>query len=377
MSTVETPAALSTAYRPTVAEIDLDAIRHNVRTVKPPDAEVMAVVKANGYGHRAVPVARAALEGGATWLGVALVEEGQALRDAGIEAPILVLTEFPPGSERQALAARLTPTLYSERALRALAETAPAEGTSVHMKVDTGMHRVGIPPEQAPALAEGVRAAGFPIEGVWTHFARAEEPGHATTARQLELFLEVCAELEGLGIRPRYRHAANSGATIASPETHLDLVRVGAAIYGIAPGPGLAGALELRPAMTLRSAVTHKKRVPPGHGISYGHTFRTERETTIATVPIGYADGYLRSLSNEGRVLIRGRRYPVVGNVTMDHLMVDCRDETVEVGDDVVLFGRQGDAEIRVEEVAAWAGTIGYEIVCAVSERVPRRVTVD
>ena len=373
MSPLETLA--STGFRPTVAEIDLEAVRHNVRTVKPADAEVMAVVKANGYGHRAIPVARAALEGGATWLGVALVEEGLALRDAGIEAPILVLTELPPGSERQALAARLTPTVYSGRAIDALGE-ATSEDVGVHLKIDTGMHRVGIPPEQAPALVEQASRAHLAIEGIWTHFARAEEPGDATTARQLELFLEVCDTLEQQGINPRYRHAANSGATIASPETHLDLVRVGAAIYGIAPGPLLVGALDLRPAMTLRSAVTHAKRVPPGHGISYGHRHRTTAEVTIATVPIGYADGYLRSLSNTGQVLIRGARYPVVGSVTMDHLMVDCGDDPIEVGDDVVLFGRQGQQEIRVEEVAAWAGTIGYEVVCAVSERVPRRVAV-
>jgi alanine racemase len=365
----------STGFRPTVAEIDLEAVRHNVRAVKPPSSELMAVVKANGYGHRAIPVARAALDGGATWLGVALVEEGIALRDAGIEAPILVLTEFPPGSEREALAAGLTPTAYSGRAVRSLAET--GTGVGVHVKVDTGMHRVGIPPAEAPALVEEAVASGLSIEGLWTHFAMAEEPGDPTTHRQLELFLEVCETLASRGIRPRYRHAANSGATLAAPDTHLDLVRVGAAIYGIAPGPALKDRLGLRPAMTLRSAVTHIKRVPPGHGISYGHRYRTERETTIATVPIGYADGYLRSLSNRGRVLIRGTRYPVVGSVTMDHLMVDCGDDPVAVGDDVVLFGRQGEAEISVEEVAGWAGTIGYEIVCAVSERVPRRVTVE
>ena len=200
---------------------------------------------------------------------------------------------------------------------------------------------------------------------MWTHFARAEEPGNETTARQLELFLEVCSTLERQGIRPRYRHAANSGAAIASPETHLDLVRVGAALYGIAPGPTLIDLANLRPAMTLRSAVVHMKRVPAGHGISYGHSHRTTRETTIATIPIGYADGYLRALSNKGKVLIRGKRYPVVGSVTMDQLMVDCGDDPVAPGEDVVLFGRQGDAEIRVEEVAAWAGTASATRSCA------------
>lgn len=377
MTSVGSPAVVATGFRPTVAEIDLEAVRHNVRTVKPADAELMAVVKANGYGHRAIPVARAALQGGATWLGVALVEEGLALREAGIEAPVLVLTELPRGSERDAIDAQLTPTVYSERAVRSLASAASDQSLGVHLKVDTGMHRVGIPPAEAPGLAEAVLEAGLRIDGIWTHFAKAEEPGDPTTARQLELFLDVCDTLEGRDIRPRYRHAANSGATMSEPGTHLDLVRVGAAIYGIAPGPGLFGTLDLAPAMTLRSAVTHWKRVPPGHGISYGHRYRTDRETNIATIPIGYADGYLRSLSGRGHVLIRGVRYPVVGSITMDHLMVDCGNDPVEVGDDVVLFGKQGEAEIRVEEVAAWAGTIGYEIVCAVSERVPRRVTVD
>jgi alanine racemase len=370
-------SVVATGFRPTVAEVDLDAIRHNVRAVKPEGAELMAVVKANGYGHRAIPVARAALQGGATWLGVALVEEGLALREAGIDAPILVLTELPPGSEREAIEKRLTPTVYSERALSAIADAAPSEGVGVHVKVDTGMHRVGIPPQEAAGLVERVLAEGQQLEGLWTHFARAEEPGSETTARQLELFLEVCSDLDARGVRPRYRHAANSGATMSMPESHFDLVRVGAALYGIAPGPELAGSYDLRPAMTLRSAVTHTKRVPPGHGISYGHQHRTFMETTIATIPIGYADGYLRSLSNTAHVLIREKRYPVVGAITMDHLMVDCGDDAIGPGDDVVLFGRQGEDELRVEEVAAWAGTIGYEIVCAVSERVPRRVTVD
>ena len=369
-------SVVGTGFRPTVAEIDLDAVRHNVRTIKPADAELMAVVKANGYGHKAIPVARAALQAGATWLGVALVEEGLALREAGLDAPILVLTELPTGSERDAIERRLTPTVYSERALNAIADSAPPGGVGVHVKVDTGMHRVGIPPQEAAVLAERVLAEGQQLEGLWTHFARAEEPGNETTARQLELFLEVCSDLESRGIRPRYRHAANSGATMSMPESHFDLVRVGAALYGITPGPELTGSFDLRPAMTLRSAVTHTKRVPPGHGISYGHQHRTTVETTIATIPIGYADGYLRSLSGTAHVLIRGKRYPVVGTITMDHLMVDCGNDAIDTGDEVVLFGRQGEDELRVEEVASWAGTIGYEIVCAVSERVPRRVTV-
>ena len=357
-------------FRPTVAEIDLEAIRHNVRALKPPASELMAVVKADGYGHGDVAVARAALEAGATWLGVALVEEGLRLRDAGIEDPILVLSEAPPGSEGDALAAGLTPTCYTDDGLRGLAGAGP--GSALHVKVDTGMHRVGLSPERSVGFCEAVGRLGLQIGGVWTHFARSEELGDPTTDEQLKRFEEVLAALEAAGHRPRYRHAANSGATIVRPEAHFDLVRVGIGMYGILPGPQLEGAVDLRPAMTLRSRVSMVRRLPAGEAISYGHRYRLERESTIATVPIGYADGYMRALSNVGRVLIGGRRHPVAGTVTMDHLMVDCGDHLVRPGDEVVLLGRQGDQEIRAEEVAEWAGTIGYEVVTSVSGRVPR-----
>lgn len=361
-------------FRPTVAHVDLGAVRHNVRALRPPDAEIMAVVKANGYGHGDVPVARAALEAGAAWLGVALVEEGIRLREAGIEAPILVLTEFPPGSEKDALTASLTPSLYSERGLEALVEACRALGrpAGVHIKVDTGMHRVGLPPEQAVSLAEHARHQGLQIEGVWSHLAVSEEPEDEANARQLVLFRQILDDLDRAGVRPLYRHVANSGATIALPQSHLDLVRVGIAAYGISPGPAVAGRVDLRPAMSLRSRVALVKRVAAGEGISYGLRYAPQWDATIATVPVGYADGYLRSLSGRGQVLIGGKRYPVAGTVTMDQLMVDCGDDRVERGDEVVLFGEQDGQLITAEEVAGWAGTIGYEVVCAVSERVPR-----
>lgn len=361
-------------FRPTVAHVDLGAVRHNVRALRAPDAELMAVVKANGYGHGDVPVARAALEAGAAWLGVALVEEGIRLREAGIEAPILVLTEFPPGSEKDALTASLTPTLYTERGLEALVEACRALGrpAGVHIKVDTGMHRVGSSPGEAVSLAEDARHRGLEIEGVWSHLAVSEEPEDEANARQLALFGQVLDDLDRAGVRPRYRHLANSGAAIALPESHLDLVRVGIAAFGISPGPAVAGRVDLRPAMSLRSRVALVKRVAAGEGISYGLRYAPERDATIATVPVGYADGYLRSLSGRGRVLIGGKRYPVAGTVTMDQLMVDCGDDRVERGDEVVLFGEQDGQRITAEEVAGWAGTIGYEVVCAVSERVPR-----
>jgi alanine racemase len=314
------------------------------------------------------------LEAGATWLGVALVEEGLRLRDGGIDAPILVLTEFPRGSEKEALAAKLTPTLYTEEAVASVADAAAAlgRGGPVHVKVDTGMHRVGVAPELASRLCLGIRDAGLELEGVWTHFAAADDPDDPSAGEQLDRFRRVLAELERDGVRPRYRHAANSAAVLALPDSHLDLVRVGIALYGIAPGPALEGRAELRPAMSLRSQVTLTKRVAPGEGVSYGLRYRLERESTVATVPVGYADGYHRAASGRAQVLIRGRRYPVAGTVTMDQITVDCGDDPVQAGDEVVLFGSQGEQEIRAEELAGWAGTIGYEVVCSVSDRVPR-----
>jgi alanine racemase len=360
-------------FRPTVAEVDLGAIRHNARALKPPSAELMAVVKANAYGHGDVPVAAAAVEAGASWLGVALVEEGLRLREAGMEVPILVLTEFPPGSEKDALAAELTPTLYTDRGVDAVSEAARAIGRTpgVHVKLDTGMHRVGLDPGRLAPFLDRLRDRGLELQGLWTHFASAEDPEDPSAGRQLELFLRVAGDADAGGHRPRYLHAANSGAVLAMPRAHLDLVRVGVALYGISPGPALDGRVALRPAMSLRSRVSLVKRVAAGEGLSYGLRYRLRREATVATVPVGYADGYFRALSERGRVLIRGRRYPVAGTITMDQLLVDVGDERVEAGDEVVLFGAQGNERIPVEEVASWAGTIGYEVVCAIGDRVP------
>ena len=369
-STVESRTGRAVRSRPTVAVIDLDAIRHNVRLLKPERAELMAVVKANAYGHGDAAVARAALEAGATWLGVAEIEEGAGLRDAGIDAPILMLSEFPSGAEREGLEAGLTPTVYTDEGLRGLASAAQ-ETVRVHLKVDTGMHRVGMSPERTPDLVRAAIDAGFVIEGLWTHLAKADEPHDPLSANQVDAFRGVVARLARIGVRPRFVHAANSAATMTLPDAHFDLVRTGIAMYGILPGPNLPDP-GLRPAMSLRSAVTLVKRVPAGEGISYGHHYRLDRESNIATVPVGYADGYSRLLSGKGHLIIRGRRLPVAGAVTMDQLMVDCGDQPVEVGDEVVLIGSQGDMRIGAEEVAAWMGTIPYEVVCGVSERVPR-----
>jgi alanine racemase len=359
-------------FRPSWVRVDLDAIRHNARVLKPASAELMAVVKANGYGHGAVEVARAALEAGATWIGVALVEEGLELREAGIEAPILVLSELPAGSEAVAVAHRLTPTLYSDGALRRLQTAAPGR-VAVHVKVDTGMHRVGIwPPGDAAAFCARVEAAGLEVEGLFTHFARSEED-EATTKEQLTRFLEAADAVRAAGTSLRLLHAANTGATLRHPESHLDLVRPGIGLYGIEPAPGVGADLGLRPALTWRSEVSLTKRLPPGEGISYGHRFRTERQTWVATVPVGYADGYPRQLTNVGEVLIRGRRCAVAGTVTMDQLTVDCGDLEVEAGDEVVLIGSQGEERIDADGLGRRFGTIGYEIVSRIGARVPRR----
>jgi alanine racemase len=362
------------AFRPTVAEIDLDAIRHNARVLKPATAELMAVVKAGGYGHGAVEVSRAALEAGATWLGVALVEEAMELRDAGIEAPVLVLSEPPAVAALDVLGEDITPTVYTDEGVDALVEAARRVGrdSPIHVKVDTGMHRVGLhPPERAVEFVERAVRLGCRFEGLWTHFATAEDD-EATTMTQLETFLAVADRLGAEGLRPRYLHAANSAATIRYPETHLDLVRVGVAMYGLEPGGGLAASAGLRPALVWRSAVSAVRRLPAGHAISYGHHYRLERETVVATVPVGYADGYRRALSSRADVLIGGKRRRVAGTVTMDQLMADCGQDEVRPGDEVVLIGRQGSEEVTVGELAGLSETIDYEIACGIGPRVPR-----
>jgi alanine racemase len=363
-----------TRFRPTVVEVDLDAIRHNVRLLMPERAELMAVVKADGYGHGDAPVARAALEAGATRIGVALVEEGLGLRDAGIGAPILVLSEFPPGSEKEALAVELVPTVYTAEGLAGVAEAAAAldRRVGVHLKVDTGMHRVGLwPPSAATGFARSILDAGLELEGLWTHFAASEEDDDGTR-EQLRRLLDARDALALAGVRPACVHAANSAATIRLPESHLDLVRPGAAVYGLDPGGGIGPAFGLRPALTWRSAVTMTKRLEAGERVSYGWRYALEGDATIATVPVGYEDGYQRALSSRAEVLIHGRRRRVAGTVTMDQILVDCDGDDVRAGDEVVLIGAQGEERITAEELGAHVGTIGYEMVTAISERVPR-----
>ena len=367
------------SFRPVVAEVDLDAVRANVATLLScaGGAALMAVVKAGGYGHGAVEVARAALDAGATWLGVALVEEGAELRAAGIDAPILLLSEPPIGAASAVVAERLTPVVYRAPYVDALAKAAEAAGVdrlAVHLKVDTGMHRVGCTLDEAEPLARKIAWRDpLYLEGVMTHLAVADEPGNPLTGVQLQRFEDVLSQLTSGGNAPDVVHAANSAATIAVPEARYDLVRCGIAVYGIAPAPVMEGSAPLRPAMRLRAEVAHVQRLPAGEGISYGQHYRLERESTVAVVPAGYADGVARRLFEVGgEVLIGGQRHPVAGAVTMDQFMVDCGDADVAPGDEVVILGRQGGEEITANEIAARLGTIGYEITCAVGPRVPR-----
>jgi alanine racemase len=369
--------------RPTWAEVDLDAITHNAevlcRMVAP--AELCAVVKAWAYGHGPVEAAEAALRGGASWLGVALVEEGRQLRAAGVTAPILVLSEPPVAAFADVVAHDLVPTIYTfdgiEAAAKAVVQSGRAAPLPAHVKVDTGMHRVGADPRTAVAVARAVAAQPeLELQGLYTHFAVADEPARDDfTQGQLAAFTAVVAELATAGIRPPLTHAANSAGAIAHPEARLDLVRCGIALYGHAPSTPLAEASRsLRPALSLKARVSYVKHVEAGESISYGLRYTLKERTVVATVPIGYADGVPRRLSEcGGEVLVGGMRRPIAGTVTMDQLTVDCGpDADVAVGDEVVLIGRQGDTEVTAWEWADRLGTIPYEVLCGVSQRVPR-----
>ncbi|MGZ8629928.1 MAG: alanine racemase [Actinomycetota bacterium] len=364
-----------TMLRPTWVEVDLDAIGHNVRTLSFEGVEVMAVVKADGYGHGDVRVAEAALGAGAAWLGVALVEEGLGLRVAGIEAPILVLSEFPPGSEVAAVAAALTPTLATDAGLERLAAAAGELPVplGVHVKVDTGMHRVGVwPPEEAAGFVERVVHAGLDLEGLWTHLACADTD-EVTTKEQLERFAGVIASVRDVGHRPRVLHAANTAGAVDHPASRFDLIRPGIGIYGVEPAPGVGTGMGLRPALTWRSAITAVRRLPAGRRVSYGHRYALPKDSWVATVPVGYADGYPRAGSSRADVLIGGRRCRVAGSVTMDQLIVDCGELEPHQGDEVVLVGTQDAETVSAWELAERCDTIAYEILSRIGERVPRR----
>lgn len=354
--------------RPTYAEIDLSAVADNVSafTELIAPAELCAVVKADAYGHGDVPVANAALDAGATWLAVALVEEAVRLREAGIDVPILLLSEPPREDVAQIARWNLTPTAYSQRFIDALA--ASGSRLPVHLKIDTGMHRVGAIPRMVADLVTAVRRAGnLDLEGVWTHFPVADEDPEFTQ-HQIAEFDEAIADLDVSRV-----HLANTAGAVLFPEARRSMCRVGLGIYGLHPCPETQNHITLRPAMRLVTHVSSLRRLDAGARPSYGRIRPLPGESTVVTAPIGYADGYSRGLSHRGAVLIGGRRHPLAGMITMDQIIVDVGDEEVDFGDEVVLLGSQGAEEITAYEWADLLGTITYEVVCTVGPRVPRR----
>lgn len=357
------------------ALIDLDVIQANLRHLRLPDVLTMAVVKADAYGHGAVPVARAARSAGAQWLGVALPSEALALREAGDTGPMLAWL-YPPGDPDLTACVRREVDLNVGAAWAAhnVADAAHAAGrrARVHLKVDTGLGRGGATLSMFDDLLDAVltRRSDLEIVGIWSHLASGEVPDAVETTEQLAAFEEAVDRARRQGIEPPLRHIANSGGRLTRPEAHYDLVRLGIAMYGVPPGP-LVDMAGLRPAMTLRAALASVKRVPAGHGVSYGLTWRAPRETTIALVPVGYADGIPRTAAG-AQVLVAGERVPVVGRIAMDQFVVDVGDREVGPGDEVIIWGPGDDGEPTAEEWAAWDDTIGYEIVTRLGGRVPR-----
>lgn len=366
----------------TRAEIDLDAYQHNVRALKAwvgDSVEVAVAVKANAYGHGAVPLSAAALEAGASHLAVATVDEGVQLRRGGIVAPILVMGSLEPSQAAAVVGANLTPTITCESHAVALAAASVSQGvrTPVHLKVDTGMHRNGAEPTAAPVLASIVQ--GLPsleLEGLYTHMACADdhsERGRRCTQRQFEVFLAARAELLAMGLEVPVSHVANSAATLSQPEMHLDMVRCGIATYGLYGSEDVPRSVELRPVMALKSRIARVHDLRPSDGVSYGHDFVARGRTTVALLPIGYGDGYRRCLSARAEVLVRGRRARIAGRICMDQLVLDVSDiEDVRVGDEAVLIGQQGSETITVAELAHLAETIEYEITTSLGSRVAR-----
>jgi len=364
------------------ARIDLAAIRDNVAALaaRAGDAAVMAVVKADGYGHGLLPSARAAVDGGASWLGVTVVEEALALRRAGVDTRMLAWLNAPGEDWAAAIAADVDLSASDGWAVDEIAEAARRidRAARLHLKVDTGLGRGGAMPQDWPDLvaaalkaqAEGV----LQVCGLWSHFAYADEPGHRTIAEQVRVFSEAVELAERAGVRPEVRHLANSAATLLLPEAHFDLVRPGLSVYGLSPVPQVGGpeAYGLRPAMTLAARFILVKRVPAGHGVSYGHQYVTPRETTLGVVPLGYADGIPRHATNVGPLLAAGARRRIAGRVCMDQVVVDLGDDPAAAGDEVLVFGPGDQGEPTAQDWAQALGTISYEIVSRIGGRVPR-----
>jgi alanine racemase len=357
------------------AEINLDHIKANVRALLSicGRRQLMAVVKANAYGHGAVKVAKACLEAGASWLGVAIPEEGVELRQAGIEAPILVFGALYPGQEQLFIKHALVATVASPEGVQAACRAAQ-EGhrLRVHLKIDSGMARLGFSPSEAVSMARRLQEGGVVLEGLYTHLATADETNTAFALDQLRRFSQARQALIAAGMAPLWSHALNTAGLLQSFEDGGNLARSGIGIYGYSPSRALAHVIPLKPAMSWRGRVVAVRRLPAGSPVSYGATYLTPSETTIVTLPMGYADGLIRRLSSRSHVLLGGRRYPIAGRICMDQCLVDVGDYPVHVGDEVVVLGRQGGEEITADELAEVADTISYEILSGLSPRVSR-----
>jgi alanine racemase len=366
-------------HRPTQALIDLSAIEHNlgmVRAAVGPEVKILAVVKADAYGHGMIEVARVVRASGAEWLGVGSVWEGKRLRDASIGGPILVLGPTAPRESPLLIRYGLSQVISSPELAEALSAEARRKKTEagVHLKIDSGMGRLGVRPEESLDFCQFLsRLPGLRLEGLMTHFATADFQDKGYARHQLGRFQEIADLLQAKGFQFPLRHAANSAAIIDLPESHLDLVRPGIMLYGCYPSPAVSHSLPLRPALTFRTEVGDLKSLRPGESVSYGRSFVASRSTQIAVLPVGYADGYDRGLSNRSHVILRGQQAPVIGTICMDMTAVDVTDILdVGKGDEVVLFGRQGDVEISAEDIASLLGTIPYEVLCSIGGRVER-----
>ena len=358
------------------AEVNVGAVEHNIREIQKKvagGAKFCAVVKANAYGHGAVPIAQAAIRCGADYLAVAVLSEGIELRAAGISLPVLILSTVPDEQAADLVKYDITATVYSLESAKVLSAEAVRQGKCVkmHLAVDTGMGRIGIAPEQAGLLAAEIqKLPAVDLEGMFSHFAMADSRDKAFAYVQLERFKTAISAVEAVGIHLAIRHIANSAAALEMPETHFDMVRAGIILYGLWPSGEVARNTDLRPAMRLKAKISHVKTVEKGRPISYGCTFVTERESIIATLPLGYADGYTRLFSGKAAVEISGKRAKVVGRICMDQCMIDVTDiENPKIGQEVTLFGSE---TLTADEAADWIGTINYEIICMVSSRVPR-----
>jgi len=357
-------------------EIDHDALAANVATLRAriaPGVGLCGVVKANAYGHGAVACARTILEAGATMLAVITVDEAMELRVAGITPPILLLHEPAPQRISEILEHGITPTVFTRPTLAAL-DAVASRPVRAHLKIDTGLNRLGVPFRELEAFIEGplASARNISIIGAFTHFAFADELANPVIDQQLARFGDALETLKRAGIEPELRHAANSAATLSRPDAHFDMVRPGVALYGLSPGPKVPNTDALRPVLSLKARVAQVKRVQPGDGVSYAHRWVAQRETTVATLPLGYADGWARALTNNARVLIDGVAHDAIGTVTMDSFAVDCGDMDVTVGEEAVLIGTQGDATLTADELAERLGTINYEVVTRLAARLPR-----